>query len=186
MRVVHTGASGQLGAYLLERLVREGHEISAWSGTHPGSRAGVALKPVEITHFDRVTRELDATDPAVVIHTAAISSAESVRRDPIRGRNVNVVATGHLAEWCSRHGRRLIFTSTDMVFDGSKSWWNESDIAPRSSGEEDSLSLETFRRNPADTQSRPVEPGRQPEASLAWGGATLTAKRGQQDQKPCD
>ncbi len=40
--------------------------------------------------------------------------------------------------------------------------------APRSSGEEDSLSLETFRRNPAGGQSRPAELGQQPEASLAW------------------
>ena len=39
--------------------------------------------------------------------------------------------------------------------------------------------LETFCRNPAGNQSRPVEPGQRPEASLAWGGATLTAKRRQ-------
>ena len=40
--------------------------------------------------------------------------------------------------------------------------------APRSSGKEESLKLETFRRNPAGNQSRPAEPGQQPEASLAW------------------
>src|SRR5271166_1956770 len=44
----------------------------------------------------------------------------------------------------------------------------ESDIAPRSSGEEDSRSLKPFRWNPAGNQSRPVEPDQQPEASLAW------------------
>ena len=42
------------------------------------------------------------------------------------------------------------------------------DIAPRSSGEEDSRSLKPFRWNPAGNQSRPVEPDQQPEASLAW------------------
>ena len=41
-------------------------------------------------------------------------------------------------------------------------------IAPRSSGEEDQPQIETFHRNPAGNQSRPVEPGQQPEASLAW------------------
>jgi hypothetical protein len=35
-------------------------------------------------------------------------------------------------------------------------------------------------------ESRPAEPGRQPEASLAWGGATLTAKRRQRVPRPCD
>ena len=43
-----------------------------------------------------------------------------------------------------------------------------SDLAPRSSGEEDSRSLKPFRWNPAGNQSRPVEPDQQPEASLAW------------------
>ena len=44
---------------------------------------------------------------------------------------------------------------------------------------------ETFHRNPAGNQSRPAEPGQQPEASLAWGGATLTAKRKQRVPMPC-
>ena len=35
-------------------------------------------------------------------------------------------------------------------------------------------------------ESRPAEPGRQPEASLAWGGVTLTAKRRQRVPRPCD
>ena len=43
-----------------------------------------------------------------------------------------------------------------------------SDLARRSSGEEDSRSLKPFRWNPAGNQSRPVEPDQQPEASLAW------------------
>jgi hypothetical protein len=60
------------------------------------------------------------------------------------------------------------------------------DLAPRSSGEEDSLPLETFLRNPAGSQSRPVELGQRPEASLAWWRATSTAKRRQRDQTPCD
>jgi hypothetical protein len=38
---------------------------------------------------------------------------------------------------------------------------------------------ETFRRNPAGNQSRPIEPGQQSEASLAWGGESRTAKRRQ-------
>ena len=45
---------------------------------------------------------------------------------------------------------------------------------------------ETFHRNPAGNQPRPPEPGQQPEASLAWGRATVTAKRRQRDQTLCD
>jgi hypothetical protein len=45
---------------------------------------------------------------------------------------------------------------------------------------------EIFRRNAAGNQSRLVEPGPQPEASLAWGGEIRTAKRRQRVLMPCD
>ena len=32
-------------------------------------------------------------------------------------------------QWCTQHGRRLVFTSTDLVFDGSKAWNREEDPA---------------------------------------------------------
>ena len=42
---------------------------------------------------------------------------------------MNVEATARLADWCERHERRTLFTSTDLVFDGSKSWNREDDPA---------------------------------------------------------
>jgi hypothetical protein len=54
-------------------------------------------------------------------------------------------------------------------------------------GESDVRSItETFRRNSTGNQSRLVEPGEQPEASLAWGGVSRTAKRRQPVPMPCD
>src|SRR5438552_10947313 len=44
---------------------------------------------------------------------------------------------------------------------------------------------ETFRWNPVGNRSHPVELRRQPEASLAWGGAIRTAKRRQRVPRPC-
>ena len=37
-------------------------------------------------------------------------------------------ATRLLSEWASTHNRRLIFTSTDLVFDGDKGWYREDDL----------------------------------------------------------
>lgn len=129
MRVVLTGASGQLGSNLVFRLVQAGHEVWAWSGTEAGRRGDVTLRPVELTDAAAVTRELTEADPDVVIHTAAISAAEAVRRDPERGRAVNVEATARLAAWAATHERRLVYTSTDLVFDGARSWYREDDRA---------------------------------------------------------
>ncbi len=40
---------------------------------------------------------------------------------------MNVGATRLLSEWAAQHDRRLVYTSTDLVFDGSKSWYREDD-----------------------------------------------------------
>jgi dTDP-4-dehydrorhamnose reductase len=42
---------------------------------------------------------------------------------------VNVAATRLLSTWASEHDRRLIYTSTDLVFDGESSWYREGDPA---------------------------------------------------------
>jgi dTDP-4-dehydrorhamnose reductase len=129
MRVLLTGASGQLGAYLVDHLVAAGHDLVAWSGTEAGHRGGVPLVPVDLADPEATGRALTAADPGVILHAAAVSTADAVRRDPERGRIVNVEATRRLAEWCARRERRMVYTSTDLVFDGSRAWNREDDPA---------------------------------------------------------
>jgi dTDP-4-dehydrorhamnose reductase len=129
MRIVVTGASGRLGAYLIDRLNDGPHAVRAWSGATRGCRAGVDLRPVDLTDADEVVAALDEADPAAIIHAAAVSSAEAAYRDAGRAAAVNVAATRRLADWAAAHGRRLVFTSTDLVFDGSRPWSREEDPA---------------------------------------------------------
>lgn len=129
MRVVLTGASGQLGAYLLERLAHSGHAVRAWSGNERGTRECTPLEPVDLTDPDSLARALAEADPDAILHAAAVSTADAVLREPAMARAVNVDATRHLSEWCAQRGRRLVFTSTDMVFDGSRPWNREEDPA---------------------------------------------------------
>jgi dTDP-4-dehydrorhamnose reductase len=129
MRIVVTGASGRLGSFLVERLLGGGHDVFPWSGTTRGSRGGIALRPVDLTDERSTATALEEADPAAVIHAGALSSTETVYREPERGRAVNIEATRRLACWAHEHDRRLLFTSTDLVFDGSRSWYRESDPA---------------------------------------------------------
>ena len=127
MKILLTGASGQLGAYLIRRLLADGHEVTAWSGRRPESREGVACRPVDLTDLDRIASELDRADPDGVIHAAAISAADAVRLDPRGAHALNVEATRRIAGWAGDRDRRLVFTSTDLVFDGSRAWNREDD-----------------------------------------------------------
>lgn len=130
MRIVVTGASGQLGAYLVERLEADGLSVHAWS--HQAAGRPLALESstwtaVDVTQRPAVSRALDVADPDVIFHLAAVSSADAVHADPERGRAVNVTATKFLANWCAERGRRIVLTSTDLVFDGSRAFSREED-----------------------------------------------------------
>ena len=129
MRIVVTGASGQLGSYLLDRLTEGPHEVFAWSGAAPRVGGNLPLRAVDLTDALAVAAALDEADPDVVIHLAAISSTEGAYRDPKLAAAVNVAGTRLLADWATRHGRRVLYTSSDLVFDGSRSWYREGDPA---------------------------------------------------------
>lgn len=129
MRVVLTGASGQLGAYLLDHLSRRGHDVIAWSGAEAGRRGGWTLHPVDLSDASAVLSNLEKSDPDAILHAGAVSSAEAARRAPSIAHAVNVEGTGRLADWCRHLGRRIVYTSTDLVFDGSAPWRKEGDPA---------------------------------------------------------
>ena len=129
MRILVTGASGRLGSFVVDRLNLGGHRVFAWSGKARGSRGGIALRPVDLMDEKDIETSLDEADPEAVIHAAALSSADEVYRDPTGARAINVEATQRLAAWATARDRRILFTSTDMVFDGSRSWYREEDPA---------------------------------------------------------
>jgi dTDP-4-dehydrorhamnose reductase len=127
MRVLVTGASGGLGADVLIALMARGVDVVAWSGRRLENRGRLRLTPVDFTDPMILNQKLDEANPEAVVHLAAISSAAEARNDPDLTRRVNVEATETIARWCASHERRLIFTSTDMVFDGGGSWFREQD-----------------------------------------------------------
>ena len=121
-----TGASGQLGSYLLREL--HGRvDLAAWSGSRRGDLLGVKLVPVGFTDLQNLTTAYRAARPDVVIHGAALARIADCQRDPPRARQINVAATAMLAEECARSGARLVFVSTDLIFDGERGDYRETD-----------------------------------------------------------
>ncbi|ADV63209.1 NAD-dependent epimerase/dehydratase [Isosphaera pallida ATCC 43644] len=135
MRILLTGAAGWFGAFALESLIERGHEVVAWSGRTQGERRfqdrSIVLEPIDLGHPDqeRLVRRLDQVDPEAILHAAAIASADAAFRDPDQAQRVNVQATETLGLWCALRRRRLIFTSTDLVFGGSGPPRRETDPA---------------------------------------------------------
>jgi dTDP-4-dehydrorhamnose reductase len=107
MRILITGANGQLGAALQPAL--SGHEL--------------ILK--DLPAFDlanpRCESEIVDAAPDVIIHAGAYTDVDGAEREPERARAVNVAGTERVAKAAARTGTRLIYISTDYVFDGAQS-----------------------------------------------------------------
>ncbi|MFM7130908.1 MAG: SDR family oxidoreductase [bacterium] len=126
-RILVTGASGQLGHYILRCLESHGKKVCGWSQKSTGTLYGTELRCVDFTRAESVVQALESARPDVIIHAGAMSGADDVRKDPQRGHIINTEATRLIADWADAHEARLIYTSTDMVFDGSRPMWREED-----------------------------------------------------------
>ena len=128
MRLLLTGASGQLGAYLLRELTRHpGVTISAWCGSATGERFGVPLRPVDLGNRDAMARAFADARPEVVLHAAALARVADCHCDPSRAHWINVAASATLAELAAAIGARFVQVSTDLVFDGQRGGYREED-----------------------------------------------------------
>jgi dTDP-4-dehydrorhamnose reductase len=126
MRVVLTGAGGQLGAYLLRELSESGLGVTAWSRSRTASGA-IPLRPVDLTASDSVAAAFRAARPDVVIHCAALSTVAGCHWDPALAEAVNVGGTRLLADLADAARVRLVSVSTDLVFDGQRGNYREDD-----------------------------------------------------------
>lgn len=133
MRLLLTGASGQLGAYLLREGLRRGGPLAAWSGHRPGELFGCPLRPVDLTNADAVATAFREARPDVVIHAAAMAGVADCHRDPARAESINTRGSARIAELAAQSEARLVHVSTDMVFDGERGGYREEDaVAPLS------------------------------------------------------
>lgn len=126
-RLLLTGASGQLGSYLARELQNSDFEVTAWSGARTGELFGFALHPIDLADAGAVMRAFRDCRPAIVLHVAAMASVADCYRDPDRARRVNVNGSALLAELATQSRRRFVHVSTDLVFDGEKGGYRESD-----------------------------------------------------------
>jgi dTDP-4-dehydrorhamnose reductase len=125
-KYIITGATGKVGTFLIGKLKGEdyigisrtglGKNIVRLDLTMPGS-----LKQTRFNDFD------------TVIHLAAKAHIDNCEEDRLLGKEGqtwtdNVVATQNVVDFCKKTNKKLIFLSTECVFDGVKESYSEDDI----------------------------------------------------------
>lgn len=126
-RLLITGASGHLGSYLLREALAQQRPVTAWARRPDAPLSGVDYQSVDLCDVENVVSAFEAARPDVVIHTAAVSSVGECYADPAHARHVNTAASRWLAQLANKAGARLVYVSTDMVFDGTKGAYREQD-----------------------------------------------------------
>ena len=126
-RILVTGASGQLGSYLLRALRSEQPTVTAWSRRPNVELSGFSCQSVDLCEVDEVVAAFRAAKPDVVIHAGAMSGVGDCFRNPTQARRTNTTATRLLAELAQRQAARFIYVSTDLVFNGTKQSYTETD-----------------------------------------------------------
>ena len=119
MKILLTGAGGQIGHDLIGALVAAGHDVTSTDvAPRPASHAaaGGDWQRLDVTD-EAATESLFATiKPDLVFHLAAILSARG-EHDPRLAYHVNQTGTWNVLEACRKTGvKRLVFTSTIAVF----------------------------------------------------------------------
>jgi dTDP-4-dehydrorhamnose reductase len=127
MRLLVTGASGNLGSYILRECLRRGETVVAWSGRRQGELFGYPLRPIDLAEPDAIASAFHDARPDRVVHTAALAAVSDCYRDPIRAESINTHGSAILAELADRAKAPLVHVSTDMVFDGEHAPYREED-----------------------------------------------------------
>ncbi|PSF12981.1 dTDP-4-dehydrorhamnose reductase [Marinobacter shengliensis] len=108
MRVLITGACGQLGKCLQDSFKESGHEVIA-----------AGRSDLDITNSDLVESFVLAHEPDAIINAAAYTSVDKAEVEPDLAFKVNAEAVANLASAVNKIGAFLIHVSTDYVFDGA-------------------------------------------------------------------
>jgi len=122
-KVLITGASGLLGRKLAKAL-SEGYEVIATDKTHPAYPDSVRM---DIVDESEVTRVLSRARPELVVHAAAETDVDKCEINRDLAWSVNAKGTRNIASACGKISVKLVYVSTDYVFDGEKGLYNERD-----------------------------------------------------------
>ena len=142
MKVFVTGVGGQLGHDVMNELAKRGHEgvgsdiAPVYSGIQDGSAVcAMPYVQLDITDAAAVGRVLNEVKPDAVIHCAAWTAVDAAEDEANRPkvRSINVDGTHHIARTCKTLGCKLMYISTDYVFNGqgTEPWQPDcADFAP--------------------------------------------------------
>ncbi len=107
MKCFVTGANGQLGSDLICQLKSRGYDV-----------LGTDVQEMDITDSSQVEQVMGSYEPDVVFHCAAYTAVDRAEDETELCEKINTFGTKNIAKICAKLGCKMIYISTDYVFDG--------------------------------------------------------------------
>ncbi|WP_256007203.1 SDR family oxidoreductase [Pedobacter deserti] len=126
--VLVTGSNGLLGQKITDQLLQNKKfnlvATSKGANRHPNPGAYV-YEELDILDAAAVKRVVEKHQPDAIIHTAAMTNADTCAAQPELATQLNVEAVGTLISLCEQHNIQLVHLSTDFIFDGAGGPYDE-------------------------------------------------------------
>jgi dTDP-4-dehydrorhamnose reductase len=125
-KLLITGISGLVGRALAKNCASR-FEIY---GTYHSRdfKPGFPIIPLDLRNAGEIESVIDQIQPPIVIHTGGLTDLQYCQSHPQETEDINYRATAQLAAFCAQRGIRLIYLSSDMIFDGTKGNYTETDV----------------------------------------------------------
>ena len=111
-KILFTGGSGLLGKEFRKLLPQ---------GFYPGRHE------FDLCNIQQMQAYLQGKEISTLFHAAAFTSPPKVDMNPEKAIDANIIGTSNVTKLCMQHGVKLIYVSTDYVFDGNKGNYKEDD-----------------------------------------------------------
>lgn len=110
--ILFTGGSGRLGTEVKKLMPK---------ALFPSSRV------FDVSKYRQMERFIAKHHPQLIIHAAAYTLPQIAEKEPLNPLEINIIGTANLVKLCLKFGLKLVYISTDYVFQGDKGNYKEDD-----------------------------------------------------------
>lgn len=126
LKLLITGVSGLLGNNLAHYF-KDKYEVTGLYSSHPVVIRGVRTERCDLLHDISICKFISDFKPSLIIHCASLTNIDQCESDTKLTEELNVIATKNIVEAIADKDIKLVYISTDAVYDGIKGDFTEDD-----------------------------------------------------------
>lgn len=125
-RLLITGVSGLLGNSLAQHF-KDKYEVLGLYNSHHVTIKGICTEKCDLTYRDSIHKIIENFKPSVIIHCASLTNIDQCEKDKPLTAAINVLATRNIVKEIIYTDIKIIYISSDAVYDGIKGDFSEND-----------------------------------------------------------